>query len=140
MPLSVKPAAKLKQLDNLRKGPAHKVTSETKAVVGALAKIGIQQEVIADTLDISEPTLRKHYREQLDAGKGQANAFAVNRLFQHMHQNADLKVSLASTIFWLKAQANFSEKQVVETTGKDGGPIEVENSFTIEFVDAEKEE
>jgi len=46
--------------------PPHEPTDDTRAEVRKLASCGATQGLVARVLGISEPTLRKHYREELD--------------------------------------------------------------------------
>lgn len=72
-----KPAAKPK---NLGGRPPHEVTPERQRTVEALAGYGIPQDKIAKVLDITQPTLDKHYRKQLDIGSAVVEAKLVGNL------------------------------------------------------------
>ncbi len=97
----------------------HKPTPETLAQVEALSGYGVRHDEIALYLDIDPKTLRKHYREQLDKGTIKANAGIARSLHKQATEG-----NVAAAIFWLKARAGWSERQKVEISGPDGGPIQ----------------
>lgn len=71
--------------------------------------MGIPHDQIATYIGIDKKTLYKYYREILDKAKIQANMKMAQCLFQQA-QNG----STPAAIFWLKIQAGWQEKQVVE--------------------------
>ena len=73
--------------------------------VEALSVAGVTQKLIAQILKISEPTLRKHFREELDTSKARANAVISQALFKNAKDG-----NVAAQIFWLKTQAGWKEK------------------------------
>jgi len=54
--------------------PPYIKTDEDAKTVEALAIAGVKQSLIADIVKISEPTLRKNFRKELDTSKARANA------------------------------------------------------------------
>ncbi len=95
--------------------PEYEKTKEDTKLVEALTIAGVTQQLIASILKISEPTLRKHYREQLDTSKARANAIISQALFKKAKDG-----NVLAQIFWLKTQAGWREKNHLEITGKDG--------------------
>ena len=89
----------------------HEPTEGTKAEVRALASMGIPHDQISAYIGIDKKTLYKYYREILDRAKIQANMKMAQCLFQQA-QNG----STPAAIFWLKIQAGWQEKQVVDIT------------------------
>ncbi len=89
-----------------------------------MAACGFTQEAIArclGTAGISEPTLREHFRTELDTAATLANATVGNKLYQ-------MAVSgnpPAATFFWLKCRAGWKEVQPIEVSGPGGTPIDV---------------
>jgi hypothetical protein len=81
---------------------------------------GIPQVEIGKVLDVSDETLRKHYRDELDLGMTKANAKVVQTAFQQ----ATSGKSPAMTMFWLKTRMGWKETQKVEHTGADGEAIQ----------------
>lgn len=100
--------------------PPHEPTETTRKLAETLSGLGVPQEEIARQLAISLPTLHRHYRAELDAGMAKANAVVARRLYDLTKTNA------SAAIFWLKIRAGWSERQQIEISGKDGGPIQVE--------------
>jgi hypothetical protein len=96
----------------------HEPTAETRAEVATLSGQGLPHIDIARLIGITVPTLHKYYREDLDRGMALANATVSGRLFAMTEHN------VAAAIFWSKARMGWSEKQQVEVTGANGGPVQ----------------
>ena len=96
--------------------------------VEALSVAGVTQKLIAQILKISEPTLRKHFREELDTSKARANAVISQALFKNAKDG-----NVAAQIFWLKTQAGWRETNYHELTGKDGYKLFDEPQQLIEI-------
>lgn len=79
--------------------------------------VGTKQELIAQILKIDPKTLRKHYRDELDLSKAQANATVGGALF-----NKAKSGDTAAMLFWMKTQAGWKETQHIDHT-TDGQPI-----------------
>lgn len=103
--------------------PPHEPTDVTRRQVESLAGFGIPAPDIGRELGISDTTLRKHYRTELDSGVIKANARVAQALFQKATGNGPQCVT--AQIFWLKTRAGWKETSVHEHTGKDG------NAFVI---------
>ena len=108
--------------------PPYEKTNEDTKLVEALAIAGVTQNLIAQILKISEPTLRKNYRSQLDTSKARANAIISQALFKRAKDG-----NVLAQIFWLKTQAGWREKNYHEITGKDGDPLFAEERQLIEI-------
>ena len=84
---------------------SHKPTAETRSTVAALASFGVTGHAIAAQLGISQPTLRKYYRHDLDTGAVAANAKVAGTLFKLATGG-----NVTAAIFWLKVRAGWREK------------------------------
>lgn len=89
---------------------------------------------------ITKPTLRKHFRNELDTGAVVANAMVVESMHQQAVGRAKVVHVLedgseetrqervtpvpAMGIWWTKARMRWSEHKTI--SGPDGGPIEFE--------------
>lgn len=100
-------------------GVAHKPDDESRRIVKMLSAVGTRHEDIASKLDITDDTLRKHYRKELDEGRIEANASVAQTLFQQAKNG-----NTTAAIFWLKTRAQWRENDRLELTGANGGPIE----------------
>jgi hypothetical protein len=90
--------------------------------VAQMVFAGMPQETIARVLKVSLDTLHTHYRHELDTGQ----ASMVNDIAQSLAQRAKAGSDTAA-IFLLKTRGagKFTERNALELTGKDGGPIEI---------------
>jgi hypothetical protein len=67
---------------------------------------------------ISEGTLTRYFRKELDAGLPEAIAKMSSKLFQK-----GIDGDITAMIFWLKTRARWKETTVHEMTGADGEPL-----------------
>lgn len=102
--------------------PAHKPTAETRKLVHTLAGYGVTHEDIAATLEISQPTLRKYYSE--DMAKG--DAIAKGKIGEKVYEKA-MAGDTTMLIFLAKVRLGFKETVRNELTGVNGGPIRTIN-------------
>lgn len=101
-------------------GVAHKPDDESRRIVKMLSAVGTRHEDIASKLDITDDTLRKHYRKELDEGRIEANASVAQTLFQQAKNG-----NTTAAIFWLKTRAQWRETGNLEISGPNGAPITV---------------
>lgn len=88
----------------------HEPDDKSRLTVKTAAGYGLPQEMIATLVGISENTLRKHYRDELSMGKAAATFQVAQTLFTRATTGKDL----GAAIFWLKAQAGWREKHVLD--------------------------
>lgn len=101
--------------------PPHKPTRKTRGQVTSLARIGTPHEHIAAVIGVAEGTLRKHYARELELATIEANDAIGRTLFSQAKRG-----NTAAMIFWAKARMGWREKQALEVSGADGGPLVVE--------------
>lgn len=94
--------------------PAHEPDAEIAVKVRAYSAIGVPQVQIAILVGMSVPTMQKYYQDELDRGSAEGVAKVANTLFARATTGKDL----GAAIFYLKAKAGWSEKNVVEVSGK----------------------
>lgn len=111
--------------------PGHEPNEVTRQTVLMHVALGTTTTDIAKLLGIGTKTLKQHYKEELNFGRAKANASVAGKLFSRA-MNGDV----TAQIFWLKAQANWSDKQQVEFTSEDGtSPV---NRVEIEVIGQDK--
>jgi len=103
---------------------AHQPTKESRQLVQLHAAVGTTVAHIAEIMEISEKTLRKHYRVELDLGRAKANATIGGALF-----NSAKEGNTVAQIFWLKTRAGWRETNRVEHSLDES----MLNPTTIEF-------
>jgi hypothetical protein len=105
-------------------GIEHKPTDDSRKLVRSLSAVGIRYVDIAQKLDITDDTLVKYYKKELEDGRIDANAAIGQTLFQ---QAKDGNTSAA--IFWLKTRAGWKETQSHEIVNSDGTPASIGITF-----------
>ena len=103
--------------------PTHAPTPETRRQVEALASCGTPYELIARVIDISVPTLTKHYGEVLEVAGVKANAMIAQSLYKRALSND--KGAITAAIFWLKARAGWRDNIPLDETGAPVGKKEI---------------
>jgi hypothetical protein len=86
-----------------------------------MSGFGVPQPDIATHIGIDPKTLRKWFRDELDRGSIEATTKVAQSLFRMATEGNNV----AAAIFWMKARAGWREKQQVELSGPDGGPVHV---------------
>jgi uncharacterized protein YjcR len=102
----------------MAQGKEYVPTDDSRKLVRNLSAVGTRYIDIAQKLEISDDTLVKYYKKELEDGRIDANAAIAQTLFQ---QAKDGNTSAA--IFWLKTRAGWKETNNLELTGADGGSI-----------------
>jgi hypothetical protein len=98
----------------------YKPSEEDRTRVGLMAAAGILQPRIAARMRISEKTLRRHFRAELDSGGDDITTSAVSQLVQQIRGG-----NLGAICFWLKCRAGWRETERIEHTGADGEPVKI---------------
>ena len=103
----------------------HKKTEGDAKAVQALASFGVGQPEICNYIGISQPTLHKYYRKELDDGKAKGHAAVASFLFNSASgkalQDGDATYSdcLRSAMFYAKTRMGWRETQSVDLTNSD---------------------
>jgi len=111
----------------MTQGVEHIPDEKSKAFVKSLAAVGTRYVDIAHKLEITDDTLRKHYKAELEDGRIDANAQIANTLFQQAK-----KGNMTAAIFWLKTRAGWKETNVTELSGGEGAEVK---GINISFVE-----
>lgn len=87
--------------------PAYEPTERDRAQVKALAAMGATMFEISLVMQLSEPTIRKHFHLEITTGSIEANAKVAQSLFrQATHAE---KPNVTAGIFWLKSRAGWND-------------------------------
>lgn len=101
------------------RGREYKPTAADRAFVDRAVMAGSRIEDIAAALNIHDDTLRKHFRYEITTGRERLNGEAIRVLMDSLTDG-----SLDAAKFVLSRRAGWTERQAVELTGKNGGPIQ----------------
>jgi hypothetical protein len=82
------------------------------------SRVGFSQDLIAQKLGISKPTLEKYYRQELDF----AEMDMVGSVGSALYANA-MAGNVQAQIFIMKTRAGWRETERIEHTGADGSPL-----------------
>jgi hypothetical protein len=105
-------------------------TNAQRALVESASGFGITQDDIAAQLKISLPTLRKHFRDELDNGAFKANMKVGSNMFG-LTQSNDEQVMLRACQWWTARRMGWKETVRQENSGPDGGPMEMETKTKL---------
>lgn len=98
--------------------PAYEPTDQDQRTVKALAMSGWSAGDIAPVIGISEPTLRKHFSDELDTGEAAANASVAANFYQAASSGQQWKASLK----WLERRdpEHWKSADELQVSGPDG--------------------
>lgn len=101
--------------------PNHNPTEDTRRTVLICSASGVKHDSIARAVGVSQGTLRKHYRAELDSGAVTANAAVAESLYQ-----LAIDGNVTAAIFWLKTRAGWRERPAEsEPDTPRNGPLTV---------------
>lgn len=101
----------------------HVVTEQYQKLIESYSALKLPQKEIAQLMDMSEDTLTKYYRFELERGK----AGAHHNLSSVAHSLA-LQGDKEMLKFVLSRKYDWKEQKGLELTGKDGEAIKIEQS------------
>ena len=90
-------------------------TDKEREQVRTMTVAGVQQDIIAEVIGVSEPTLRKYFYQEISTSTAIANARVAASLFR-MATDSE-KPNVAAAIFWMKCRAQWRDVDT-ETVGK----------------------
>lgn len=106
--------------------PPHEPTKVTRSIVKTLVAAGLTQVEIAKRIGISENTLPKYYREELDTGWIEAVGDAAGVILSKMRDpNGDDAMEAAKFFLSRRGKGLWSEQKNVEISGPNGGGVPV---------------
>jgi hypothetical protein len=102
--------------------PPHVRTAQNAIRIEAMVAAGAEQWFIAEELGLSEDTLQRHYRPELDHGKKRVDWKVGGSIAQKaLAGDPDFQK------FYAARRAGWKTTTAVEASGPDGGPIEYRN-------------
>jgi len=117
--------------------PEHQVTDQTKNQVSMMSAFGLRQYEIAQLMGITEDTLVKYYRHELDTGLNRAIVSVASKVYKTAV--SDKNNALNAATFFLKTRGGWRENSSIELTGAHGGPLQVRH-FDIDALDVDEQE
>lgn len=111
------------------------ITEKEREKIKALAGYGMSDQDIAHVVDISEATIKRRFRKELDEGRSIAKS-AVQQTAYKMAVGGNCP---AMTIFWLKTQCRWREVSSDEKTNEtNAAPINSISKATNDPIEAAK--
>jgi predicted ArsR family transcriptional regulator len=111
----------------MTQGVEHIPDEKSRLLVKSLSAVGIRYIDIAQKLDITDDTLRKHYKKELEEGRIDANTQMGTTLFQQAKAG-----NTTALIFWLKTRAGWKETSITEHVAGEGQEIKGINMVFVE--------
>jgi hypothetical protein len=102
--------------------PSFQPNDDQRKLVSSMASVGIQHSHIAQVLEISQDTLRKYFRKELDTAMTMANAKVAANLFRQATK--DDPRAIGAAIFWAKTRMGWKEPVHVEHSGSIASKFE----------------
>jgi len=106
--------------------PAFEPTDEQRRTVRAMVAYGVPQEQICKVIGVTDKTLNKHFKHEIETAAIEANSKVAQSLFRKATSDELVGPSVTAAIFWLKTKAGWKETDRTEHTGPDGGPLKTE--------------
>lgn len=102
------------------------------------AGLGLDTGQIAAILGMHERTLEKKSNENPDLATAlrRGRAITVHNVASKLYEKIMKQDNLQAIMFYLRTKGGYSEKNEMEISGKGGGPIEMDNTWTITVVDS----
>lgn len=94
--------------------------------IATMSLAGFTVRQVCETLKLSAETIAEHYDDEMKHGRTNLMTQVVGSLAQRAIAGSD-----TAAIFLAKARLGWSDRQQVELTGRDGGPIEIEHRAAI---------
>ena len=111
----------------MTQGVEHIPSEESRKLVKGLSAVGIRYVDIAQKLEITDDTLRKHYKKELEEGRIDANTTIGTTLFQQAKAG-----NTTALIFWLKTRAGWKETNVTEHVAGENVELKEINVLLVE--------
>ena len=105
----------------------HVPTEDTRRQVSLCMTFGMTRAQIGMLLGVTDETIHKHYRKEVDVGKHGMTMNVANNLY-NIATDPEHKNAATAAIFWMKAQGGWREVVRTEVTGADGGALQIETS------------
>lgn len=106
--------------------PPHQATDLSRELVKVMVAAGLTQVEIAKKIGISENTLAKHYRTELDVGWIEAIHDATTAVLSEIRsKDSDKRLDAAKFFLTRRGRGLWSEQKQMEITGANGGAIQI---------------
>jgi len=117
---------------------AFEPTMANRLLVRKLARAGWSQDEIAEGMGVSDETLRKYFRRELDLGNMEMCSQIEDTLYSIATDKEHKSVVAAAQVL-LKAKGGdeYRETKRTEITGADGGPLQ-QQIQSVDVIDATK--
>jgi Spy/CpxP family protein refolding chaperone len=104
----------------------YKPDDKSRKQILLMAGIGLTHDQIAKIMEISDETLRRHYKQELATAKTMLNTQVAGNLF-NIATSKDHKNAVTAAIFWMKTRAKW--KETLDLSNEDGSlkpePVQV---------------
>ncbi len=114
-------ASKKKAVKRTPGRPRFRPTDKQRTMVETLAAVGHTQETILRLIEdwtpggkMSEPTLRKHFRDELDLGLAKANQAVAGNIFQIATAFPPLAGTVLAANSWMNNRGGWTTKHIHE--------------------------
>lgn len=99
------------------------------ATIATMALAGFTVRQVCDALKLSAETIAKHYDDEMKNGRARVMTQVVGSLAQRAISGSD-----TAAIWLTKTRLGWSDRQNIELTGADGGPIKIEHAMVLDRI------
>jgi hypothetical protein len=103
----------------------YKPDEKSSKQISLMAGIVLTHDQISKVIGISDETLRRHYKKELEISKSLLNTQVASNLFRIATSSE--KGAVAAAIFWMKTRAGW--KETIDISNEDGSlkpePVQV---------------
>ena len=126
------PKPRIRQYVQEKRGrPYHEPSDLTRNQVKMFCEMGISQEIMAELLQITRPTLVKHYRAELRHGTTELKARVLTSMF-NVAQDPNHKDMVKAAMYVMRAHQNIMGEPASAKEGGVGMPNTITASRTID--------
>lgn len=94
---------------------------ELRWIIRRLAGLGVAKTNIVRCVGVSAKLLDEHYSATLETATVRVNAMVANELLRSC-----MRGNVQAQVAWLKMRDGWTERTVLEHSGPDGGPMQVQ--------------
>jgi hypothetical protein len=111
--------------------PPHIPTEAQKNLAKICSALGKPRRIAAELMGVSVNTLIRHYAKEWELGKDNVDVAVAGKLISAATSPQHTGPTVEAAKFWAETQMGWIKGSVLQVTGKDGGPVQIEDAREI---------